>query len=124
MQCACAVLYCHLWSVQDAVRMRRIILSSVVCPACSVRMRRIILSSVACPACSAHAPYYIVICGLSGMQCACAVLYCHLWPVRHAVRMRRVILSSVVCPSVPYFSTFTHKRRDFREKIVEQKCVF
>jgi len=30
--------------------------------------------------------------------------------------MRRIILSSVVSPAVPYFSTFSHKWRDFREK--------
>jgi hypothetical protein len=39
----------------------------------AMRMRRIILSSVACLA----VPYYIVICGLSG----CTTLYCHLWPL-------------------------------------------
>ena len=35
---------------------------------------------------------------------------------QHAKWMRRIILSPVACPSVPYFSTFSHKRRDFREK--------
>jgi hypothetical protein len=40
------------------------------------------------------------------MQCACA------------------ILPSVTCPAVHYFSTLSHKRHDFREKVIEHKmCV-
>jgi hypothetical protein len=34
--------------------------------------------------------------------------------IQHAKRMRRIILSSVVCPALPYFSTLSHKRLDFR----------
>jgi hypothetical protein len=37
------------------------------------------------------------------MQCACA------------------ILSTVTCPAAPYFSILSHKRHEFREKIVELK---
>jgi hypothetical protein len=43
---------------------------------------------------------------------------------RHETRMRRVILSSVACPTLPYFSTLSHKRHDFREKLSNTKCVF
>ena len=44
---------------------------------------------------------------LSSMQCACA------------------ILSSVACPALKYFPILSHKRRDFREKVIEHKmCVF
>jgi hypothetical protein len=44
---------------------------------------------------------------------------------QHAMRVRRTILSSVVCPAVPYFSTLSHKRQDFREKkLLNTKCVF
>jgi len=41
------------------------------------------------------------------MRCACAAL-----------------LLCVACPGLPYFSTVSHKRYDFREKVTEYKaCV-
>jgi hypothetical protein len=44
-------------------------------------------------------------------------------------RMRRIILSSVACLALPYFSTLSHKRHDFRGggNVIEHKicvCLF
>jgi hypothetical protein len=40
--------------------------------------------------------------------------------IQHAKRMR-LILSSVVCLFLSYFSTLSHKRHEFREKVVDHK---
>ena len=39
------------------------------------------------------------------MECECAILPC------------------VACPTLQYFSTLSHKRHDFRNNDIEQKCV-
>jgi fluoride ion exporter CrcB/FEX len=44
--------------------------------------------------------------------------------IQHAKRMRRIILSSMACPALQTFSTLSHERRDFREKVsVYKMCV-
>jgi hypothetical protein len=40
------------------------------------------------------------------------------------MRMRLIILSSVDRPTVPYFPTLSHKRQEFRKKVIQCKmCV-
>jgi hypothetical protein len=44
--------------------------------------------------------------------------------IQHAKRMHGIILSFVTCQAVQYFSTLSHKRHDFREKLsLNLKCV-
>jgi hypothetical protein len=42
--------------------------------------------------------------------------------IQHAKRMRRIILW-VPCPILPYFSTSSHKRHDFRETLLNIKYM-
>jgi hypothetical protein len=44
--------------------------------------------------------------------------------IQHATRMRRIILSSVACLALQHFSTLSHTRHDFREKVIEYKICF
>ena len=39
----------------------------------------------------------------------------------HAKHKRPIILSPVSCPALPYFSTLSNKRRDYREKDIGHK---
>jgi hypothetical protein len=44
--------------------------------------------------------------------------------MRHAKRMPHIVLSSVTCPTLPYFSTLSHKRNDFRQQIFIKHHIF
>jgi hypothetical protein len=43
--------------------------------------------------------------------------------IQNAKRMRR-IMSSVGSPALQHFSTLSHKRHNFRKKLLNMKCVF
>jgi len=43
--------------------------------------------------------------------------------ILHAMRIRRFIFSSVTCPAAQYFSTLSHKRHDFRKKMVTERVM-
>ena len=55
--------------------------------------------------------------------CACAYVHTALL-IQHATRMRHIVTSIVAPRSPPYFSTLSHKRYDFRKKLLNIKCVF
>jgi hypothetical protein len=64
-------------------------------------------------------------CGYTGVwACACAYVHIALL-IQHATRMRHILTSFVDPRSPSYFSTLSHKRCDFRKKVIEHKiCVF
>jgi len=41
--------------------------------------------------------------------------------IQHVKRMRRIILSSLTYPALPYFSTLSQERHDFRKEVREHK---
>jgi hypothetical protein len=44
--------------------------------------------------------------------------------IQHAKHMRHIVTSSVATLATSYFSTFSHKRHDFRKEVAEHKmCV-
>jgi hypothetical protein len=44
--------------------------------------------------------------------------------IQHAKLMLRITLSSVACPAAPKVSTLSHKRKNFRQEVIEAKiCV-
>jgi hypothetical protein len=44
--------------------------------------------------------------------------------IHHVMRMRRMTLSSVVCLVLPYYSTLSRKRYDFRKTVYCTESVF
>jgi hypothetical protein len=44
--------------------------------------------------------------------------------MQHTKRLDRILLLPVACPALPYFSTLSHKRHDFRERKLNMKSVF
>ena len=41
--------------------------------------------------------------------------------IQHEMRMLRIIMSSSACPALQNLSTLSHKRHDFRYKVIEHK---
>ena len=59
-------------------------------------------------------------------ECVCVIVcvcvsVCLSFNLQHKKRMHHIILSSVTCVVVQYFTTFSHKRYDFRKTVTEHK---
>jgi hypothetical protein len=55
--------------------------------------------------------------------CVCVCVFvCGLSNPRRTTHAH-ILLSSLACPNVQYFSPLSHKRRNYRKKITERKCV-
>ena len=56
---------------------------------------------------------------LSVCACVCVALL-----IQHATRVRHIVISFMASMAPPYFTTLSHKRHDFREKVTEHKmCI-
>ena len=63
-------------------------------------------------------------CGYQGgWACACAYVHIALL-IQHATPMRHIVTSFVAPLAPPNFSTLSHKRWDFRKKLLNIKCLF
>ena len=47
-----------------------------------------------------------------------------VWPLVSSMQNACALLSFVAFPAVQYFSTLSHKRHDFRKRLLYIKCVF
>ena len=56
---------------------------------------------------------------IASSECVCVALV-----IQHLKFMHRILLPSVACLAVPYFSTLSHKRHDFRKNVVKHKVIF
>ena len=68
--------------------------------------------------------YYIFVCVRACARArGCTCVHVALF-IQHATRMRHIVTSFVAPQSPLHFSTLSHKRCDFRKKVIEHKmCV-
>jgi hypothetical protein len=57
--------------------------------------------------------------------CSCTCVCVHIaLLIQHATRMHHIVTSFVAPVAPPNLSTLSHKRHDFRKKLLNIKCVF